>query len=131
MSRDVGLGKTVIFLALLGLAMVGTLEAASFVALFVRDGGLPSPASWRAQRQRAARESGDSAPVDRADAGVAAGGMQVIHPFVGFVLNPDFKDIVWRDVNAQGFQMLRGEVHPPATTPRFVIALLGGSVAGA
>lgn len=124
-----GRTKTVVFFGVLVLLVIVVLEAASVLALVVRDRRSPSPALWRQQRERAALESGDAAAGGGRAGGVDPDGMQVIHPFVGFVLNPAFKGIEWREVTSQGFQRLPGEREPPAGAPRFVVAMFGGSVA--
>jgi hypothetical protein len=121
--------KNSVFVGLLLLAMISVLEGASFIALAIRDGGRPSFTRWRHERERAAQQSRDSIFEDNQPRGIDPDGMQVIHPFVGFVLNPAFKGIPWREVTAQGFQRLPGEVAPPPDVPRFVVAVFGGSVA--
>lgn len=122
--------RKAVLAALLAAALVALLEGFSFVGLAMRDGGLPSPGRWRAERERVAQESGGAAAAtDAAARGIESGGMQVLHPYLGFVLNPAFK-VDWRDVDAQGFMHRPGEVDPPAGTPRFVLGLFGGSVAG-
>ena len=129
MMRGPGLRKALLG-GLLAAVLVVVLEGVTFVGLAVRDGGLPSPTRWRAERERVAQESGGAAAAtDAAARGIEAGGMQVLHPYLGFVLNPAFK-VDWRDVDAQGFMRRPGEVDPPPGTPRFVLGLFGGSVAG-
>jgi hypothetical protein len=126
--REPGVAKKAVFFGLLGLGMIAVLEGASFLALTIRDGGLPSFTLWRQQREKAVQESGG--PIvggRRANPGMDASGMQVIHPFVGFVLNPAFKGVNWREVTSQGFQRLPGEIEPPASASRFVVAVFGGS----
>jgi hypothetical protein len=128
-TRRAGVKKA-IFSSVLGLGLIVVLEGVSFVALAVRDGGLPSPGRWQRERERAARESGPAAAAKLGESrGVEVTGSQVIHPFLGFVLDPGSK-VAWRDVSSQGFPTLPGEVEPPASAPRFVVAIFGGSVAG-
>jgi len=122
--------KKAIFSIVLWLGMIAVLEGVSFLALAVRDGGLPSTGRWQRERERAAQESGPAAAVKPGESrGVEVTGSQVIHPFVGFVLDPGSK-VSWRDVSSEGFPTLPGEVEPPASAPRFVVAIFGGSVAG-
>src|SRR6202795_3585931 len=127
--RGLGGTKKTVFFGLLALGMIAVLEGASSLALTIRDGRLPSLTLWRQQREKVTQETGGATGGgSRANGGIGARGMEVIHPYVGFVLNPPFK-VDWRDVNSQGFLMLPGEVEPPASVPRFVVAVFGGSVA--
>lgn len=115
---------------LLVLGLIAGLESASFLAIGIRDGRLTFPSQWQREREAAALQTGEPVVSGGPIRGIEAGGMQVIHPFLGFVLNPDFTAIEWRDITPHGFQRPRDEVDPPAGAPRFVVAMFGGSLSG-
>ena len=64
--------KRAFFAGVLGFGMIVVLEAASFLALAVRDGRLPSVSLWRRQRELVARENGGAAEAGRAGGGVGS-----------------------------------------------------------
>lgn len=119
--------KKAVFVGVLGLGMIAVLEAVSFLALAVRDGGMPSFSLWEHRRALVVQESGGTIEVGPANRGVEIYGSQVLHPFLGFVYDPSGQTV--RNVTAQGFPIPPGGAEPPAKAPRFVVAVFGGSVA--
>ncbi len=122
-----GRNRTALFSLLLALGLYAVLEAGSFVVLWARDGRLPSPAHWREERARVAAELGAAEAGPEPVAPGADGLGQVIHPFLGFVYDPAVPNPYW-EIDAQGFPQVP-EPEAPAGTPRFVVAVFGGSVA--
>jgi hypothetical protein len=89
------------------------LEAGSLLILTVVSGEFPFPAQWEQQR-------GIAAPPMR----LAQLDNEVLHPYLGFVLNPRRLD----DVNEYGFP--RSDADIPRRDPsRLIVGVTGGSVA--
>ena len=114
--------KRFVFLSVIGIALVLFVETVSAIGLWISDGHVSFQELHEQQDLGSRRQASDSFE------------SEVLHPYLGWVLNPDIPGgvSVLSDekypVNAYGF-LDRGEGILKRSRGKFVIAVLGGSVA--
>lgn len=130
--------------AVLAILLLAALEAASFIALALLLGGVPSLAQIRRDRALLARSAAldaGTADLAAADAGELArglgqGGRELIQPYLGFTWDPatdltQDRFLFKLRVGSQGFlQDQTGAWSSPGAGPPLRVGVFGGSVAG-
>ena len=122
--------KRMLFSAFLILGIWAFAELAAFLSLSATGGEWAWPSRMAEARAAAARQSavraGGEVQGDKNAALQAYFSGIAIHPFLGYVLDPDSERLL--PVSPHGFSRLRREP-PPPNQPRFTVALFGGSMA--
>jgi len=139
--------RRLLAVAVLALTLLVALEAASFVALGLLLGRVPSLGEIRRERARQvpAAPAGDATDAEAAPAaadagelaaGLRHGGYEVIQPYLGFTWNPAAdlthdRFLSKLRVGPQGFLMNpTGDWSAPGEGPPLEVGVFGGSVAG-
>ena len=104
--------KRLLFLSSIGLGLFILLEGAGHVAYRVRYGQFYSFREWNTKIAAAARATAAAGKADAGDAGLRRQGrlVEVVHPYIGFVADPEFsrsaspmgffnthENLLWRD----------------------------------
>jgi hypothetical protein len=114
--------KRAVFSLLLALGIWACAELAGFLLLWAPPSRLAEVRA-AAGRKAAARASGEVRGEGHTALTLFTG--TVIHPFLGFVLDPDGKP---ESISPQGFSRVQREP-PPGDQPLFTVGLFGGSMA--
>ncbi len=120
--RRLPMKKRVLFLTLIGTALVLFLEGVSAIGLWVSDGHISFPELHDQQELCSTSPAHDSFDTE------------VLHPYLGWVLNPDVAGGVSLlsdqkyPINEYGFLDTGGDI-VKRSPGKFVVAILGGSVA--
>ena len=122
--------KRILFSAVLAIGIWAFAELAGFLALSATAGEWAWPSRMAEARAAAGRQAtvraGGEAHGDKDAVRQAYFAGVVLHPFLGFVMDPENKQGL--PVSPEGFSRLRREP-PPPDEPRFTVALFGGSMA--
>lgn len=136
MAQKLSRGKKTLFTLLLVLLLLLTTEALAWLAFYALEGRAFSPAELAARRRNAAQEAGPVPTLEPENSrvpGLIAS--EVIHPFLGFVYNPELNDERKErrrrrnrlTITDLGF--FREGPPPRRTGQEYRIGIFGGSVA--
>lgn len=127
-KRSISLHKRILFGIVLLLFLYGLAEAGSLAVFWAAEGKCPTPSRMRARLQEVAL--GQSSTLD---AGMSGDTPPIIHPYVGYVLDPRYNSEPFLahhgcPVNDYGFLDTTQPLHK-RSSGRVIVGITGGSVA--